>query len=140
MAIFNGKRRRHLNGSAGNDTLNGGNGNDTLNGGAGNDTLNGGRGDDTVVGGTGTDTAILGAGNDTFVWNPGDGNDMVNGGSGFDTLDFRGAKQTARTSASRPTAPGRRSPVPTAPSISPVSSASSSRLRASTPTTSRSTI
>ena len=48
--------------------------------------------------------------------------------------------QLARHSASIPTAPGRRSTVPTAPSISPMSSAFSSRLRASTPTTSRSTI
>ena len=129
-------------GGAGNDTLNGGNGNDTLNGGAGNDTLNGGDGNDTVVGGKGTDTAFLGAGNDMFVWNPGDGNDTVDGGSGFDTLDFRGAdRSTGETiTIDRPTAPGRCSSVPTATSISPVSSASSSRLRASTPTTSRSTI
>ena len=151
MAIFNGKDT--LNGTAGNDTLDGGNGNDTLNGGAGNDILNGGRGDDRVVGGTGTDTAFLGAGNDTFVWNPGEGNDTVNGGSGFDTLEFIGKNPPAGTpndgetfsiDANKIDANGsgwrRRSPVPAAPSVSPVSSASSSWLRARTPTTSRLTI
>ena len=142
MAIFNGGNSIDGTGGDGDDTLNGGNGNDTLNGGAGNDILNGGHGNDTVVGGKGTDTAFLGAGNDMFVWNPGDGNDTVDGGSGFDTLDFRRQiNWRARPSASMPTAPGRRSStVPTATSISPVSSASSSRAQGQTPTTSRSTI
>jgi Ca2+-binding RTX toxin-like protein len=127
--------------------LSGGDGNDILNGGAGNDTLDGGAGNDTAVGGKGTDTAFLGAGNDTFIWNPGDGNDTVDGGSGNDTLDFRGKFNQPGTLNGGETfsidangSGGRRSPVPTAPSVSPVSSAFSSRLRAKTPTTSRSTI
>ena len=120
--------------------LNGGNGKDTLTGTDGNDTLNGGNGKDIVVGGKGTDTAFLGNGNDTFTWNPGDGNDKVDGGNGFDTLDFKGKTAGETFSIDAKTAPGRRSTVPAAPSISPVSSASSSRLRASSPTTSRSTI
>ena len=132
------------NGTAGDDTLDGGNGNDTLNGGAGNDILNGGRGDDTVVGGNRHRHRRTSAPATTpFVWNPGDGNDTVNGGSGFDTLDFIGKNPPAGTpndgetfsiDANKIDANGsvwrRRSPVPAAPSVSPVSSASSSRLRA----------
>ena len=122
--------------------INGGNGKDTLNGTDGDDTLNGGNGKDIVVGGKGTDTAFLGNGNDKFIWNPGDGNDTVDGGNGFDTLDFRGADRAAGETFTIKAngSGGRRSTVPAAPSISPVSSASSSRLRARTPTTSRSTI
>jgi len=123
-------------------TLFGGNGNDMLTGGGGNDMLFGGNGDDTVIGGKGSDTAFLGNGNDTFIWNPGDGNDIVDGGRGFDTLDFRGKNGGETITISGNGSGGRRSCVPAAPSISPVSSASSSRLltRASSPTTSRSTI
>ena len=124
----------------------GGNGNDTLIGGDGNDTLNGGNGNDTVVGGKGTDMAFLGNGNDTFIWNPGDGNDTVDGGRGL-TRSTSTANLTTRHSKRRRDLQhrcqrlrGRRSTVPTAPSVSPVSSASSSRLRAKTPNTSRSTI
>ena len=139
--LFGGNGNDALTGGAGADQLFGGNGNDTLNGGDGDDTLFGGHGNDTVVGGKGTDTAFLGAGNDTFIWNPGDGNDVVDGGRGFDTLVFNG-KATGETFSidATPTAPGRRSTVPAAPSISPVSSASSSTLRARPRTPSRSTI
>ena len=115
----------------------------TLFGGAGNDTLFGGAGNDTLIGGPGNDTLIGGNGNDTFIWNPGDGNDIVDGGRGFDTLDFRGKNGGETiTISGNGSGGGRRSCVPAAPSISPVSSASSSRLltRASSPTTSQSTI
>jgi Ca2+-binding RTX toxin-like protein len=123
-------------------TLFGGNGNDILTGGGGNDMLFGGAGDDTITGGKGTDTAVLGTGNDLFIWNPGDGNDTVDGQAGFDTLDFKGAAFAETITISDNGSGGRRSPVPAAPSVSPVSSASSSRLLtgASSPTTSQSTI
>src|SRR6516225_8154660 len=117
-------------------------GNDTLTGGAGNDTLFGGNRNDTLIGGPGNDTLFGGNGNDTFIWNPGDGNDVFDGGRGFDTLDFKGAAKSETITISGNGSGGRRSTVPTGPSISPMSNASSSRLltRASSPTTSRSTI
>ena len=143
--LFGGNGNDMLTGGGGNDMLFGGAGNDMLFGGDGNDILFGGAGDDTVIGGKGSDTAFLGAGNDMFIWNPGDGDDTVDGQAGFDTLDFKGAAKSETVTISGNGSGGRRSTVPAAPSISPVSSASSSRLltrvtRASSPTTSRSTI
>ena len=84
------RRRRPIDGGAGNDSLFGGQGNDVLNGGAGNDVLNGGVGDDTLNGGTDSDTYALGgesSGVDTII-DSGGAADLITSTISRDLADY----------------------------------------------------